>query len=59
MYLIVLFQIGKVDEIFGTPTEIMVSVKLREGFKASSFEKSQPVSIICTKGENCSRFEIE
>ena len=45
MYLIVLFQIGKVDEIFGTPTEIMVSVKLREGFKASSFEKSQPVSI--------------
>ncbi|ROT65975.1 putative H/ACA ribonucleoprotein complex subunit 1 [Penaeus vannamei] len=38
-------QIGKVDEIFGTPHDKYISVKLGENFKASSFEKDTKLFI--------------
>ena len=39
------FQVGKVDEIFGTLRDFFVSIKLQGDVKAKSFEKDQMLYI--------------
>jgi len=39
------FQVGKIDEIFGTLRDFFVSVKLSEEVKAGSFKKGQQLYI--------------
>ena len=45
IYLKNITQIGKVDEILGPITSYVVSVQLSDNYKASSFEKNQPLYI--------------
>ena len=41
----VFFQVGKIDEIFGTLRDYFVSVNLSDTVKAKSFEKDQTLYI--------------
>lgn len=45
IYLKNITQIGKVDEILGQIHSYIVSVQLNDNYKASSFEKNQPLYI--------------
>ena len=45
IYLKNITQVGKVDEILGPIHAYVVSVQLNDSYKASSFEKDQPLYI--------------
>lgn len=49
-------SIGKLDEIFGPINNIMFSIKMAEGMKASSFKKGSKFYIDSTKTLPLSRF---